>query len=108
MDLVNMKLKDGSTILIEGFPTTHREKISKSKKVIEKIDVFFDEVIKKHIVNNCEILLSAFEALKEKPIPPSRATAEFGLQINAEGDIYVVKASSQGTFKITIEWDLIE
>lgn len=101
-----MKLRDGSTILVEGFPTSFTQKVSKSEKVLEKFEVLFDEIIQNHIVSNCRIIQVAFRKLTNDEFGPVKAAAEFGLQMSAEGDIYIVKAASQATFKITFEWQL--
>jgi hypothetical protein len=73
---------------------------------VEKLDQMLDRVIQKQIVEHCKILMVAFEQLKTQPIPPKKASAEFGLQFNAEGNVYVAKVGSQSTFRISFEWEL--
>lgn len=36
---------------------------------------------------------------------PDRATVEFGLNVSAEGNVYVVKGSAQASITITAEWE---
>ena len=58
------------------------------------------------ITEYCNILIGAFEKVKNLPIPPKKAQAEFGLQCSAEGNVYITKISGQANFKISFEWEL--
>jgi hypothetical protein len=51
----------------------------------------------------CESIIKNFEKLKRKP---SSASAEFGLSIAGEGNLFVVKASGEATIKVTLNWSL--
>jgi hypothetical protein len=51
----------------------------------------------------CESIVSAFDGLIKKP---KSVTAEFGLTVAGEGNFLVIKASGEGTVKITLNWDL--
>jgi hypothetical protein len=103
--LVKMKIGNSGTILIEvseediGF-----EKTSRGTDVIKEVDEAFDAVIQHEIVENCRVLLGAFDQLKRQALPPAKATAEFGLKFTAEGNVYVVKTTAEASFKVSIEW----
>jgi phosphosulfolactate synthase (CoM biosynthesis protein A) len=51
----------------------------------------------------CESIIKNFEALSKKP---TAASAEFGLNISGEGNLFVVKASGEATIKITLNWSI--
>ncbi len=103
--LVKMKLGDRGTVLVEVPEEEGIQRVGKGKKILEAADKVFDRLVQNEIVENCKVLVGAFEQLKEHSIPPRKATAEFGLQFNSEGNIYVVKASGQASFKISVEWE---
>ena len=48
-----------------------------------------------------ESLLEAIQSLEKKP---DSISAEFGLSFNAEGNIFVVKASGEASLKVTLTW----
>ena len=99
-ELVQMKMGQG-TILVE---VAEKSEASKSydghyeegdrgseEKVFAKIDQALDKVIQNQIVEHCKMLVGAFEQVKTQAIPPKKAQAEFGLQFNGEGNVYVAK-----------------
>lgn len=51
----------------------------------------------------CESIIKNFEKLKRKP---TSVSAEFGLSIAGEGNLFVVKASGEATIKVTLNWSL--
>ncbi len=112
--LVQMKMGKG-TILVEV-----TEEVDESKKydaydenaprgedtkVITKIDQALDTMIQNQIADHCKMLVNAFEQVKQQAIPPKKAQAEFGLQFNGEGNVYVAKVGAQASFKISFEWE---
>lgn len=116
-NLVQMKMGQG-TILVE---VTEKEQAAKEKdysghyqegvrrggeeKVLRKIDRALDTMIQDQIVEHCHMLVGAFEQIKTHDIPPKKANAEFGLQFNGEGNVYVAKVGAQSSFKISFEWE---
>ena len=62
----------------------------------------FEEMLGK-IKPFCESIISNFEGLTKKP---DSASAEFGLKISAEGNLFIVKASGEATLKVTLNWSL--
>lgn len=111
--LIQMKMDKG-TVLIEVtedrdesknddyYKDTSRGEIS---NIIKKIDQAFDTVIQDQIINHCKILVGAFEKLKQQTFPPKKAQAEFGLQFNAEGNVYITKIGAEASFNISFEWE---
>jgi len=55
----------------------------------------------------CESITNAFDSLKNLSLKPQSASAEFGLNIGGEANIFIVKASAQATIKVTINWSLV-
>lgn len=51
----------------------------------------------------CESIISNFEELTKKP---DSASAEFGLKVSAEGNLFIVKAAGEATLKVTLTWRL--
>jgi len=51
----------------------------------------------------CESLVSYFENLTAKP---TTASAEFGINFTIEGNIFVAKASTEASVKVTLNWTL--
>jgi hypothetical protein len=51
----------------------------------------------------CESIIDTFEELTKKP---DSASAEFGLRVSAEGNLFIVKASGEATLKVTLTWNL--
>jgi hypothetical protein len=51
----------------------------------------------------CEAIITNFEKLSVKP---NSASAEFGLKVSAEGNLFIVKASGEATLKVTLSWSL--
>jgi len=80
--------------------------MGKLEKVLDATDKAFDQLVQSTIVENCKVLVGAFEQLKGQTLRPKKATAEFGLQLTAEGNIYMVKASGQATIKVSLDWEI--
>lgn len=87
-----------------------------AKLLMESSDVGYDEVLVQaggiDIEKNfdkmlslvrpfCESIISTFEGIAKKP---ESATAEFGLSVAGEGNLYIVKASGEASIKITLTW----
>lgn len=102
--LVQMKLGD-STILVEAADEDLRL-VSTGNSVLTAADKAYAELVQNEIVENCRVLVGAFETLKDQPLAPSKANVEFGLQFTGEGNIYLVKVSAQASIKVTLEWQL--
>jgi Trypsin-co-occurring domain 1 len=49
----------------------------------------------------CESIIESFEGLAKVP---DSASAEFGLSIAGEGNLFIVKASAEASIKVTLEW----
>ena len=62
----------------------------------------FDKMLER-IQPFCESVINNFEKLKRKP---NSASAEFGLSISGEGNLFVVKATGEATIRVTLNWSL--
>ena len=51
----------------------------------------------------CESIITNFEELTKKP---DSASAEFGLKVSAEGNLFIVKAAGEDSLKVTLNWSL--
>jgi len=103
--LIKMKLGDQGTILVEVQEEKGLQPVGRTQKIVEATEKAFDKLVQNRIIENCNVLVKAFKQMKEQSILPRKASAEFGLQFNSGGDIYLVKASGQANFKICIEWE---
>lgn len=108
--IIKMNAQNGESILVEvdeAKPTL--QPISKKpSREIQSLDRLFDQITSDQIVNTCVGILDGFRRLRDHEPCPQKASAEFGLQFNIEGNAYVVKASTDASIKITIEWSLVE
>lgn len=113
-ELVQMKMGQG-TILVEvtdkgktvqDFSGHYQDDVERGEnKVLVKIDQALDTMIQDQIVEHCKMLAGAFEQIKKQTIAPKKAHAEFGLQFNGQGNVYVAKVGAQSSFKISFDWD---
>lgn len=74
--------------------------------VVRRLDLSMDKLIQEQIVGHCKLLVDAFEQLKKETLSPKRANVEFGLQFNAEGNIYLAKVGGEASFRVSFEWEL--
>jgi len=79
MPLVKMRLGEDSTILVDVPEDAGLYKMGKLEKVLDATDKAFDQLVQSTIVENCKVLVGAFEQLKGQTLRPKKATAEFGL-----------------------------
>lgn len=101
--LVDLKTSsnDNTLFFIESTEVEYSSKVQQATGYTEKE---FDKLLKR--VNPfCEAIISNFQTLSTKP---DSASAEFGLNVTAEGNIFIVKASGQATLKITLNWNNLE
>ncbi len=105
MSIIKTKLSNGESVLIEVSTDSGDGKIGRIKEPIEIIDKEFDKFIQNQIIEHCSILVGSFEELKKQAVPPKKVTVEFGIQTNAEGNVYLAKISAQANFKISVEWN---
>jgi len=108
--IIQMKAQNGESILVEvdEASLTLQPISKKSSREIQTVDRLFDRITSDQIVNTCIGILDGFRRLRDFEPCPQKACAEFGLQFNIEGNAYVVKASTQASIKVTIEWSLHE
>lgn len=64
--------------------------------------ITFEDMLEK-VKPFCEASIKNFEELIRKP---DSASAEFGLKVSAEGNLFIVKATGEATLKVTLNWSL--
>jgi hypothetical protein len=95
-----VKLEAGnSTILVETSDIGGGEGLVRATGHMER---GIDQMLER-IRPFCESIIRNFEGLSNKP---ETASAEFGLSIAGEGNLFVVKASGEATIKVTLNWSL--
>jgi hypothetical protein len=98
--LIDLKTSsdDKTLFFVESTEVEGSSKVQQATGFSEKE---FDKLLQK-IKPFCEAIVDNFQTLSTKP---DSASAEFGLNITAEGNIFIVKASGQATLKITLNWN---
>ena len=89
---------NSSTFLIESTEVEDYDRVQQATGHMEKE---FDKLLER-VKPFCESIINNFQSLSHKP---SSASAEFGLNVTAEGNVFVVKASGQATLKMTLNWN---
>jgi hypothetical protein len=98
--LVDLKTSSDEKTLffIESSEVEGSSKVQQATGFSEKE---FDKLPQK-IKPFCDSIIENFQTLSTKP---DSVSAEFGLNVTAEGNIFIVKASGQATLKITLNWN---
>lgn len=98
--LVDLKISspDNTLFFIESSEVDGSSGVQQATGYTEKE---FDKMLKR-VKPFCDSIIENFQTLSTKP---DSASAEFGLNITAEGNIFIVKASGQATLKITLNWN---
>ena len=104
--LIRMMIGEEGTVLIEVADGAGTRELRSAEGIITTVNKAFDKFIQNEIVENCRVLAGAFEQLKQQTPGPGKATAEFGLQISAEGNVYIAKTAGLASFKVSFEWQL--
>ena len=102
--LVRMRLSDTTTILVEVPDEEGIRRVGAAEGIVESIDKKFGELVESVITENCKLLGETFQRLTRHTAPPTKASAEFGLQVTADGNVYVVKSSVQASIKVSVQW----
>jgi Trypsin-co-occurring domain 1 len=89
---------NSSSFLIESTEAEDYDGIQQASGHVEKE---LDKLLER-VRPFCECIIDNFQSLSQKP---SSASAEFGLNVTAEGNVFVEKASGQATLKITLNWN---
>jgi hypothetical protein len=79
------------------------QKVSVSESMGKTIDSF--HMMSATIKAFCTSLVKTFKSLASEHAPDN-ITAEFGLKLSGEGNVYVVKTTGEASLKITAEWKL--
>jgi hypothetical protein len=96
-----IELESGkSTILVESADVSFDGSLVQARGI--DLEKNFDKMLER-IQPFCESVINNFEKLKRKP---NSASAEFGLSISGEGNLFVVKATGEATNRVTLNWSL--
>jgi len=113
--LIKVPYGDGKVILVEVEDAEGHEieELGRSTpKAVEQVSQNL-ETVSATIVGASQVMIGAFRSIAESPtagkakhpLVPAKATLEFGIRFNAEGNIYFVKASGDATLKAIVEWN---
>jgi len=107
MQLIPMRIR-GNKILVEIDDEHQRESVYRGKttEIVESMGKSLDELLQMIVIPYCEMLCQIIEQIEEQSYPPKKIVSEFGLQLNAEGNLYIARVSGQSSINITIEWGL--
>lgn len=114
VELIPVKFQDGTIVYIEssGSCQSLEDQSAEETCSIEEVSCIDNvkELIRgRQLANSikafCGNTINSFYELAEDA-KPTKATVEFGLNISLEGDVYLVKSSSEASIKIIAEWNL--
>jgi hypothetical protein len=97
--LVKLESERGS-ILIESSISEETGTLQQAGGGISDIRKKFAELLEV-IIPISESIISSGDKLSRKP---DSITAEYGLSISAEGNLFVAKVAGEGSLKVTFEW----
>jgi len=105
-NLIKVKF-DGAEIWIEtDEEAAEAEAVPERVSVLEKAEKFIPfEKVSDTIKAYCTGLVKTFKEL-EPEHSPNRISAEFGLKLSGEGNVYIVKSTAECSLKIKVEWEL--
>src|SRR5690348_16721815 len=97
-EILEIEIGNNDTILMESSEVGYKASLVQAG-ALEKD---FDKMLKR-LQPFCECIIKNFQNLAKKP---DSASAEFGLNVSAEGNLFVVKASGEASIKVTLNWGL--
>jgi Trypsin-co-occurring domain 1 len=107
--LVPLTFDDGSTIYVEAAEpavvpggSAIEEAAAGKDAATRAVDAA--RALSDSIHSFCERTVSAFKEMAHDR-QPAKATVEFGVNISAEGNVYVVKGTAEATVTISAEWN---
>ena len=108
--LIPMHYDEENTIWIEATEDVEMEgeeaalpirEISVGEEIDKAVKAF--QGVSGTIKGYCATVMQTFQDMGES-IRPDKAIIEFGIQLSAEGNAFVVKGSAQANLKVTAEW----
>jgi hypothetical protein len=87
-----------SSFFVESSDVEDSDGVQQASGHLEKE---FDKILER-VKPFCEAIIKNFDNLSKKP---ASGSAEFGLSITGEGNLFVVKASGEASVKITLNWN---
>lgn len=95
--LVEFKLEDGSTVLVEA---ERGEVIRGASELAEKAEMGFEAALGK-----IKPVATAFiEKVRELTVAPEQVGIEFGIKLGAKAGAFIASADAEATFKVTMMW----
>jgi hypothetical protein len=102
-NLIAMKTDDGEILVEAEFSKANLQEIGVGDEVLKKIEGSFKSIA--NTIKKCSIdLADTFN--EQYSIDKSMTSAEiqFGIKVNAEGNIYVAKTSGEGNITVKLNW----
>lgn len=105
-EIADVPFGDYGRIRIETIDLTHASGYREvaARDLTDRFHTVYDDLAAL-IKTTCSSLVSSFRAL-EPSTAPRKVTAEVGIQLGAEGSLFVTKTSAQANFKLVLEWEL--
>lgn len=114
MALIQMRRGESEYVIVEvEGPATKPSGVGKAtgigntaEAIVRQVDQALDRVLIHEIVENCRTINAAFDELVKAKLSVTEASAEFGLKVSGEGNVYIVKTCVEAAFTITVKWKL--
>jgi hypothetical protein len=106
--LVPIGFEDGTTVYVEAAESalvpgrTSPIEEAGAEEVAEKALVIGQE-LSGTVKDFCGRIVGSLRQLEES-VRPTKATIQFGINISAQGNVYVVKGTGEASITITAEW----
>lgn len=102
-EIVEFKLQDNTTILVETVPDSscaRSELLGESHKIPQKALRSFKEAID----SIKSVAETTVHSIKEITVPPKEVTLELGIKLSGEAGAIITKVSTEGNIKVTFKW----
>lgn len=102
-ELIEFKIGDDSTILVEAISTkrgNENELLSASTGIAKTAVKTFNETIES-IKSVAETVINSIKKIAD---PPKEITLELGLKLSGETGAIIAKASAEGNIKVILKW----
>ena len=101
-DQTSILVEVAEDVEIEGEARTSPIRDTSAEEVTDKA-IRALQAASNAISGYCSVVRRTFQDMA-KSMRPDKATVEFGIQLSAEGNAFVVKGSTQANLKVTAEW----
>lgn len=98
--LVEYKLADGSSILVEAnLPENGIERASRADKIVEATQSF--EEVLDQVKLSAQAIISKLRSLADRP---DELEVEFGIKLGAKAGVVISSTDVEANFKVTLVW----